>query len=1105
MPLSLVAQSKKSDEYFGKGIEAFEKGDFSNAIKWFSKADELDQKEIPETSSRVQYSKAWFAYCLYRNGDTNKAKEYDPYYFSIKPVDRRLTEESDREGDKAFDCLDEGNLQEALSHAMKCIELEERILGKTNLHYAGSCLCIANICFQMQNYSESLKYCNEGLNVLESMGLVNDVSTFQLLQARVYAYLAQSMIALTYNDILKLKKICEYEESVNGNKYPSGLIKLLESKIELHRQQGKEISGKAASLSQEAFRIFVDSYDPLNEDIISSMSDCLTHLDMMGQSDSIMTLINEAILTLKDKKIKAGHKGMLLSWAGDLSKEAANAMAYHLQAASLLKDSEYKDFFYFNECLIANDYVIDNRISEAIEKLKVVINHYQNVDTSQATYRKALMDLGDIYFSMGKIDEAAANYQIILNILADQKSNPYYILTFFKWIPICAASWVSPNVKQRYGDGFELGKELKTILASVNIQDFLSIGIGIPQIANSIFPLYQTLLSQATINFGINWHAMENDLRSFIYQYLIPVCSLNNPISCKGISLLAHMNYTLGNYDEALSLINQAIQIAKAEGWDYDNYLHDLAYYQYDSGDTQSAYENFRIGYEFQKDLILNNYRWMTLEERTALTNARRGNLDNMAHYAAITPDDFRYAELGYDALLFTKGLLLNSTIELNRILAEEGDTEILQLLSKWRLLNQQLQKAESSGNPNSKEIKQECILLEKTLLEKSKSFGDYTKGMTVTYKDVQCKLNDNDVAIEFCHYFENASSKHYGAIILSKNASPRYIDMGNDSKWRHIDMSKECYTSTELFDLMFDNLKSYLPTKERGCVYFAADGVLHTIAIENLPGAEDYNFRRLSSTREIALATHTPKKSSNLVLFGGISYGLGEVAAYYPASSDADNRAAADFLVDLPGSKRETEKIHSLLCDKLTVRRHTDEAASKSEFINYSGKSVDIMHIATHGFFDNSAAAYSSSNPLSSSGLYFAGAQNTIWDMDLESLKDNGILTSEEISTMDLRGLKLAVLSACETGLGHINPDGVFGLQRGFKQAGANAILMSLWKVNDAATQLLMTEFYRNLSDGINQYEALRNAQSVVRKSFPDPQYWAAFILIDANNNLTI
>ena len=90
--------------------------------------------------------------------------------------------------------------------------------------------------------------------------------------------------------------------------------------------------------------------------------------------------------------------------------------------------------------------------------------------------------------------------------------------------------------------------------------------------------------------------------------------------------------------------------------------------------------------------------------------------------------------------------------------------------------------------------------------------------------------------------------------------------------------------------------------------------------------------------------------------------------------------------------------------------------------------------------------------------------------------------------------------MSACQSGLGETSDEGVFGLQRGFKLAGANTLLMSLWKVYDDATQILMTEFYENYLSGKSKRESLLNAQKVVRETpgFEDPECWAGFILLD-------
>ena len=122
--------------------------------------------------------------------------------------------------------------------------------------------------------------------------------------------------------------------------------------------------------------------------------------------------------------------------------------------------------------------------------------------------------------------------------------------------------------------------------------------------------------------------------------------------------------------------------------------------------------------------------------------------------------------------------------------------------------------------------------------------------------------------------------------------------------------------------------------------------------------------------------------------------------------------------------------------------------------------------------------------------------------ELEIQDINKN---TSKEISQLDLRELDLVVLSACESALGDINNDGVYGLQRGFKKAGANTILMSLNKVDDEATRILMVEFYRNLMNGKTKRESLKEAQQYLRKvdngKYDDPKYWASFIMLDGLN----
>ena len=168
------------------------------------------------------------------------------------------------------------------------------------------------------------------------------------------------------------------------------------------------------------------------------------------------------------------------------------------------------------------------------------------------------------------------------------------------------------------------------------------------------------------------------------------------------------------------------------------------------------------------------------------------------------------------------------------------------------------------------------------------------------------------------------------------------------------------------------------------------------------------------------------------------------------------------------------------------------------------------MLHVATHGFFipdpeeDVSArAVWLDSTPkspvgrfLPRSGIALAGANTFLGGVTPPDDTEDGIVTTADVGALDLLDTELVVLSACETALGDlVVGEGVMGLRRAFVVAGARTLVMSLWKVPDDQTALLMTHFYTGLIAGMDRAEALRSAQQQVRASYPAPFYWAAFI----------
>jgi CHAT domain-containing protein len=186
--------------------------------------------------------------------------------------------------------------------------------------------------------------------------------------------------------------------------------------------------------------------------------------------------------------------------------------------------------------------------------------------------------------------------------------------------------------------------------------------------------------------------------------------------------------------------------------------------------------------------------------------------------------------------------------------------------------------------------------------------------------------------------------------------------------------------------------------------------------------------------------------------------------------------------------------------------------------------RSPRILHLATHGFFlpdqernlnkeargfGFELGEFSSAkdglgrfsgpmmeNPMLRSGLALAGANTWLKAGNPHEEAEDGLLTAEDVTGLDLLATELVVLSACETGLGRVHVgEGVFGLRRAFVLAGARTLVMSLWKVPDEPTRELMVDFYRRLLAGEGRAEALRQAQLALKAKYPEPFYWGAFI----------
>ena len=396
------------------------------------------------------------------------------------------------------------------------------------------------------------------------------------------------------------------------------------------------------------------------------------------------------------------------------------------------------------------------------------------------------------------------------------------------------------------------------------------------------------------------------------------------------------------------------------------------------------------------------------------------------------------------------------------------------------------------------------------------------TTNLNVDWETIQATLDEKEIAIEFVEYKSNdwdwlnlPVKNHYIALVIDKNnETPILVDLFDEEDVIDVyNLQPKSYNNEighQMYKKLWGQLHPYI--KNASKVYFSPMGLLSLINLEALmdedgiSAFEHYNLKRLSSTRELLDKTDK-EEIKQIALFGGINY----TSQNNPIVFSIDSLNTRGNWAFLTNTLNEINTIQSDVSksSNIKISSYKGFEATESTFKKICKEYPEIIHIASHGFYINetnrSRIPYYQSEELTDlkdnlfySGLIFAYGQDT-WNNETFKLNaDDGILTSYEISQMNLHNTNLVVLSACETGIGDRDFDGIVGLQRAFKMAGVQTIIMSLWKVDDEATSLMMTTFYKELLRTGSKHDAFVYAQKVVKEKYDDPYFWASFVMLD-------
>ncbi len=482
-----------------------------------------------------------------------------------------------------------------------------------------------------------------------------------------------------------------------------------------------------------------------------------------------------------------------------------------------------------------------------------------------------------------------------------------------------------------------------------------------------------------------------------------------------------------------------------------------------------------------------------------------------------------------YNNQVAMKSLLLRESESLRTLVAASRNATVVKDYQEWINLREKIvqqyrlsaEEVETKGisiptmELRANELEQRMAIALKTDIKKENNNA-------IQWTAIQKGLKTGEYAIEMIRtdYFTKArwtDTVYYTALIIDKTCPvPKFVLIKNGKELEDKSIStyrraiKSKFTDDLSYDVYWKPIKEQLVDPAR--IFFSADGVYQQISLNTLknPATKKYlleesDIRLVANTKDILQQPKTIT-STTASIFSYPDYGVKTIATH-----STERIPGFPDLKELPGTKIESDSIKKImLTQKWKVKEYLQKEATEDSIKKIN--SPRVLHIATHGFFlkdvkDSSEnvlgmqSGIAKQNPLLRSGVILAGAAAIARDTLSSNTKEDGILTAYEAVGLNLSNTDLVVLSACETGLGEmLNGQGVYGLQRAFLVAGARSVIMSLWVIDDFATQELMTNFYREwLKDPTaeNKHKAFRTAQLLLKEKFGSPYYWGGFVIV--------
>ncbi len=593
----------------------------------------------------------------------------------------------------------------------------------------------------------------------------------------------------------------------------------------------------------------------------------------------------------------------------------------------------------------------------------------------------------------------------------------------------------------------------------------------------------------------------------------------------------------LKKFEEAknnyLSAENIYAKVLSKNHPDYINTQSKLGRMYFVSGDTKAANKLLEQTTQAALDFIKEYFPTMSEREKTKFWAKIRPDFEFYNTLAVSQAESNpSMLESMYNFQLATKALLLNSSLKIRQSILNSKDQLLKELFVSWSNKKEELTQALALSEPqlteeeiNPIDIRNEINQLEKELSQRSDIFASGLENELYTWKDVKKSLGKQEVAVELIRFrkYENGFSEdeiYYAALIITPetNKHPELVLLknGKELENKFLRYYRNAFQNNLQDKYSYQNYWKDIQEKVANykTIYLSPDGVYNQINVQSFLIEEDKyvidlaEVRLVSNTKDLLLINKKESRKAkrlqqrqnqlqekNLVLFGN--------PTFYASRGEGGSIAA------LPGTELELQSIRQLYegVPHWKVLFYNREMADEDTL--KSIQSPTVLHIATHGFFrevrkqEADLLLFNSlktlqNDPLRNTGLLMKGAGELLKEEDAFYDRMSGILTASEAMNLNFEDTDLVVMSACETGLGEVAiGEGVYGLQRSFLVAGADAIVMSLFKVDDEVTQELMTAFYTKWLETNDKRLAFNTAQRLIKDKYQHPSLWGAFVMM--------